>query len=106
MDAGKALRNILAILQDNPIRYRCFGVYWWPVKRMLRERFGPSQLYLLGNYEDADGASRVPALSDQAMLVAALEEYALNVRYSLGRNTVVDPEGEPYTLIDTDAGGV
>lgn len=106
LDVRETLRNILLILQQDPIKYRCFGIWWWPVKALLRKFCGRRQLYLLGSYEDPDGAARVPALPLHDTLRAALEEYALNLRYNLGRSEVQDRDGAPYTLIDPDAGGI
>lgn len=100
----KALRNILHVLQTNPQSYRNFGIYWWPVKALLRRQFGREQLYLLGDYVDEDGAARVPEAGLEETLRAALAEYGHNARYNLGRPTVFDADGSPYYIHDQDAG--
>lgn len=99
-----ALRNIVLVLQAEPRKYRCFGVWWWPVKRLLRERYGRDQLYLLGAYEDAGVAAHAPDLPPDELLPLALEEFNQNDRYNLGRNIVVAPDGEPCVIFDEDAG--
>lgn len=102
-DIDRALRNVLMTLQSTPQRYRCFGVYWWPIKAILRKQFGPEQLYLLGKYEDPETAALVPNLGLSDMLRAAFEEYGQNVRYGQdGRTTA--PNGEPVVIFDEDAG--
>lgn len=100
----QAMRNVLGTLQADPARYRNFGIYWWPVKALLKRYYSRDNLYLLGDYEDPDGAGRVPRVSLQEMLQRAFQEYAQNARYNLGRNTVSDAEGEPYRIYDEDAG--
>ena len=32
IDVPFAMRNVLQQLQQEPQRYKLFGVYWWPVK--------------------------------------------------------------------------
>jgi hypothetical protein len=103
LDVNRALRNVLMTLQADPQRYRCFGVYWWPMKALLRQQFGQQQLYMLGKYEDPEVAALVPDLSLTQMLAAAFEEYGQNLRYGPdGRTTA--PNGEPVTIFDADAG--
>lgn len=98
------LRTILALLQERPERYRCFGVYWWPVKALLKRYYTQDNLYLLGSYEDRDTAARVPRVGLQELIAMALEEYNQNARYNLGRATVVDTDGAPCTIYDEDVG--
>jgi hypothetical protein len=104
LDPRATLKNILLILQRDPGAYRYFGIWWWPVKALLRATFGKQQLHILGNYEDPDGASRVPELPIEETLRAALKEFAINSRYPAPVNPVFDTEGEPYTLFDEDVG--
>jgi hypothetical protein len=53
IDVPFAMRNVLQQLQQEPQRYKLFGVYWWPVKEQLKlAGYGPDQLYMLGNYKD------------------------------------------------------
>ena len=100
----RALRNILATLQVEPRRYRCFGVYWWPVKALLRRRFGVDQLYMLGRYEDPHTAAMVPELGLVDMLTEALVEYAQNYTLRGCDGYVEAPDGEHVTIFDEDAG--
>lgn len=98
------LWNALAALQAAPERYRLFGVWWWPVKALLRARFGQAQLHLLGKYEDAVTAAEVPRADLSDTLVAAIEEYGHNLRYGAGAGQVYTPDGELVTIYDEDAG--
>ena len=69
-------------LQQEPQRYKLFGIYWWPVKALLkRAGYGPDQLFLLGDYQDAAVAARVPKGSLEDTLTWAFEEYGQNARY-------------------------
>jgi hypothetical protein len=104
LDPNTALRNILQTLQVDPRQYRNFGIWWWPVKALLRAKFGREQLYLLGDYVDLDGVARVPELPLRETLTRAMEEFAVNARYNLGQAAVMDTEGRPYTIYDEDAG--
>lgn len=104
MNTDTALRNALAVLQADPRNYRNFGIWWWPVKAVLRASFGREQLAQLGDYMDEDAMARLPRLALEDMLRAAFTEYALNARYALGSREVLDPSGEPYVLEDPDAG--
>ena len=105
IDVDAAFRNIVAELQAEPQRYRLFGVYWWPVKALLKAAgYGQDQLPMLGPYVDADSAGRVPALGLEAMLRAAFEEYGFNARYPRPGGIVEDPDGELVRIFDADAG--
>lgn len=103
LEVATTLRNILHVLQTDARKYRCFGVYWWPVKALLKTAYGPEQLAMLGDYIDP----LVPAV-DQAepaeLLRLALEEFTMNDRYNLGRGECISPDGDPYTVYDEDAG--
>lgn len=107
IEPGPTLRNILLLLQHNPASYRCFGIWWWPIKALLKGLYTRDQLYLLGDYQDDEVASLASnaVLGDlPATLTAALEEYALNVRYNLNGNIVQDPDGQNVQIYDADAG--
>lgn len=97
-------RNVLTLLQKSPARYKTFGIWWWPVKAILRHHYGPDTLYLLGRYEDRDGAARVPRLSLQDTLARAIEEHRRNSLEGRLDGRVTDTDGEPYLLYDEDAG--
>jgi hypothetical protein len=36
MVVDTALRNTLQHLQQDPRRYKLFGIYWWPMKDFLK----------------------------------------------------------------------
>ena len=53
MVVDTALRNTLQHLQQDPRRYKLFGIYWWPMKDFLKAAgYGPDQLYMLGDYRE------------------------------------------------------
>lgn len=105
IDLDRAFRNIVGELQAEPQRYKLFGVYWWPVKALLkRHGYGPDQLPMLGSYQDTDCAARVPKIGLEAMLRAAFEEYSFNAAFPHPGGMVEDPEGELVLILDADAG--
>lgn len=100
--------STLHLLQQDPRRYRLFGVYWYLVKRVLLKFYTRDNLHLLGDYVDADVTARMPGHADlQEALVAAVEEYRKNASFNLGSNEVEDPTGGgTFRLVDPDAGGL
>lgn len=105
MDVHAALRNVLSQLQVEPRRYKLFGVYWWPVKALLkRSGYGPDQLGLLGAYQDPETAAMVPPAGLVETLRAAFLEYQANARYPRPDGRVENPDGELVSIIDPDAG--
>ena len=99
------LRNTVAMLQANPERYSAFGVYWWPVKALLkRAGYGPENLMMLGDYEDPETAAMAPATGLQETLAAAIETYGYNVAYPHTEGKVEAPDGSLITIYDVDAG--
>lgn len=106
IDPRAALRNTLQHLQANPARYRLFGIYWWPIKALLkRQGYGPEQSFLLGDYQDEETAALVPSMSLQDTMVAAFEEYGRNAAYPHPDGCVEDPDGQMVFVMDEDAGG-
>jgi hypothetical protein len=97
--------STLALLQEDPRRYRNFGSHWYLVKALLKRFYTVDNLHLLGDYTDPAAAERMPqhASLDEA-LAAAVEEYRQNASFGLGSNVVTDASGEAFTLIDPDAG--
>ena len=95
--------SLLAILQKNPARYKTFGIWWWPVKAVMRHYYGRDHLYLLGHYEDPDGSRRVPKLPLQETLARAIEEHRRNSQEGSVDGRVVDDSSDLYTLHDEDA---
>jgi len=105
MDVKQFSASCLQLLQDDPRRYRNFGVYWYLVKEVMKRHYTRDNLYLLGEYRDPDVIARMPEHEslDEA-LAAAAETYQINAAYLLGSNQVEDAEGELFTLLDPDAG--
>lgn len=95
--------SVLQLLQKKPERYKTFGIYWWVVKAVMRHYYSRDNLYLLGKYEDRDGASRVPKMTLQETLAHAIEEHRRNSQEGNLDGHVVDAAGEPYVLVDPDA---
>ena len=105
MEIQDALRNVLQQIQAEPKRYKLFGVYWWPMKALLRRAgYGQAQLYMLGTYQDGETAALVPPMSLPDTLEAAFAEYGQNARYPHGDGRVESPDGELVTIFDEDAG--
>jgi hypothetical protein len=105
IDAPTALRNVLQLLQQEPRRYKLFGVWWPAVKVMLkRAGYGPDQLYMLGEYQLPNIAALAPPAGLEDTLVAALEEYGQNARFPHPDGLVEDPDGELVAIYDEDAG--
>lgn len=96
-------RDTVQLLQTNPAAYRSFGVYWWPVKAILKHYHKRDELYLLGDHEDAAGADAVPRVGLQEMLRLALEEHQRNMLDHLLPQWVSTPAGDPYLIQDPDA---
>lgn len=97
-------RNCVQILQQRPEYYRAFGIYWWPVKAILKHFHSKEELPMLGDYEDPIGSSLVPRVPLQEMLRLALEEQQRNVLDHMLPDQVQGPDGEPYRIFDEDAG--
>lgn len=99
--------NTLKTLQEDPRRYRNFGVYWYLIKSVLKRFYTQDNLHLLGNYQDASVIERMPdhGSLDEA-LQAAIQTYNLNTKFNMLSSNVVDPAGEEFSLIDEDAAGI
>ncbi len=102
-DLKRVCNNMLQILQTNPIEYKNFGIYWWPVKRLLRKFHTQDELYMLGSYIDPDATNRIPPTPWETLIKDALAEYRNNKTFTPGQS-YVDPQGEVYHLHDQDAG--
>lgn len=97
-------RNVVQMLQTDPRIYRSFGIFWWPVKRILKHYYTQENLYLLGDYEDADVAARVPDVGLQEMLQLAIAEHQMLRTFDPGGNKALDPDGDEVMIFDQDAG--
>jgi len=102
-ELDKCLISILQILQAKPLAYRSFGIYWWPIKAILKQKYTKENLYLLGDYVDPDGVERVPDVGVSEMIKQAFSEFQMNTSFGFDGNQVTDTEGEPYTIFDQDA---
>jgi hypothetical protein len=105
MVVDTALRNTLQQLQQDPRRYKLFGIYWWPMKEFLKAAgYGKDQLYMLGDYRDAITADLVPAMGQEETMRTAFEEYIRNACYPHPGSMVEDPDGQMVMIYDEDAG--
>lgn len=104
-DPVTAFGNVIQILQTAPGNYKRFGIYWWPLKRlMVASGLGPDQLYMLGGFQDTEQADMVPAAPLAETLEAAFDEYRFNATYPYPDGRVETPDGEFVTIYDEDAG--
>lgn len=105
MDVQVAFRNVVHELQSDPSRYKLFGVYWWPLKKLLKAAgYGPDQLYMLRDYQDARMADDVPPAGLEETLREAFVTYQQNLCYPHSDGRVELPDGEMVTMWDEDAG--
>ena len=105
MIVDTALRNTLQHLQQDPRRYKLFGIYWWPMKAFLKAAgYGPDQLYMLKDYRDAITVALVPEMGQEETMSAAFKEYGFNARYPRAGGMVEDPDGQLVMIYDEDAG--
>lgn len=100
--------STLQLLQDDPRRYQCFGVYWYLVKAVLKKFYTRDNLHLLGDHVDPDVAARMPEHGTLAeALDGAVAEYRKNASFNVGSNEVEDlAGGGTFRLVDPDAGGL
>ncbi len=103
-----ALHAIVRDLQVTPRRYRWFGVWWWPVKAMLR-RAGMAPLIgpELGTYMDAEAVAALPRalLTPGHVLAEAAREYQFAARLDPGREWADTPAGDRVRIHDPDMEG-
>lgn len=105
MDPKTFSASTLVLLQEDPRRYRNFGVYWFFVKALMKHFYTADNLHLLGDYVDDDVIAAMPAFESlQDALVAAADEYRQNASFNLGSSQVDDQDGGVITLLDEDAG--
>jgi len=105
IDVPTALRNVLQQIQMQPNRYRWFGIWWWPIKALLkRQGYTTTDLYMLGDYVDPITAEMVPPEGLQDTLRSAFAEFGRNARYPHSDGLVETPDGEMVMVHDEDAG--
>lgn len=96
-------KSVLQLLQTDPRNYLNFGVYWFFVKDVLKRYYTRENLHLLGEYQDPTVIARMPVFDSlEDAFQAAIAEYNHNRMHNLGRNTLIDPEGESFLLNDED----
>lgn len=105
VSAQEYAANVRKLLDEDPKRYRNFGVYWFFIKALLKKFYDRDQMPILGPYSDPDVVAAMPQFTslDDA-LKAAAEEYGRNAMFNLGRATVIGPGGEEITIFDNDVG--
>lgn len=107
IDPKKLAASTLQLLQDDPRRYRNYGVYWYLIKAILKHYYTQDNLYLLGDYRDDRVVEMMPKHSDlQEALAAAIETYKTNASFNLNSSEVAAPDGGTFLLVDPDAGGI
>lgn len=107
IDPKQLAESTLQLLQTDPRNYRCFGVYWYLIKALMKRYYTRDNLFLLGDYVDPTVTARMQEHADvQEALAAAVDTYRVNACYAMGSADLTDPEGETFTLVDPDAGGL
>lgn len=107
IDPKQLAASTLQLLQTDPRNYRNFGVYWYLIKGLMKHFYTRDNLFLLGDYTDPDVIARMPEHANlQEALEAAVETYRSNAAYAMGARDLSDPEGETFTLVDEDGGGI
>jgi len=97
-------RNVVAMLQQDPQRYKTFGIWWWPLKIILKRYHDSKELYLLGPCQDPSAAEQLGNPGLQETIRAAIEEHQNNMTLGQIDGHVFGPDGEPYEIYDPDAG--
>jgi hypothetical protein len=99
-------RNLVALLQMEPLAYRHFGYYWWYVKLELkRAGFDRDQLPALGDYTDARCEAWYKTQRPSDLLQAAIEHQQSAAFLSYLNNTHAAPVsagGGVYVVYDGD----
>ncbi len=100
----EVLRNIARDLQVRPTRYRWFGVWWWPIKAMLRRcGMGPLLGPMLGATVDRDAVATLPAgMGAGEMLAEGLAHYGRAARLAPLAEWADAPNGDRVRIHDPD----
>jgi hypothetical protein len=104
LNPQKVAASVLQLLAEDPRRYRNFGVYWYFIKALLKHYYTRDNLHLLGEHEDPDIIARMPKLSAEETLRAAIDTYRWNAQFNLGSPEHLDQAGELFRLFDPDVG--
>jgi len=98
-------RNVVAILQKDPLFYRNFGVWWWHVKGQLKANgFTTDNLSSLGDFTDQ---SDLVVDSYEGLTTVDLDRKAYEFQWDhtfhkYNVNTSLTPSGEVYMVQDQD----
>nr|CAB4128749.1 hypothetical protein UFOVP114_71 [uncultured Caudovirales phage] len=96
-------RNVVTLLQSDPLAYRRFGVWWYHVKKQLkRHGFDDKMLAHLGNYTDAAATAHYKGLSEQDLDDQAFDAQAAQQFEGASSGWGFSPDGEQYHLLDED----
>ena len=103
MRPGQA-RQIVALLQREPLYYRNFGIFWWYIKRELKRLgFTQDNLPHLGDYEDP-----ICKRYYKGIPVQDLEEHAFVFQIDQARHkynsdhSFIPMDNEVYIIQDED----
>lgn len=100
----EVLRNIVRDLQVHPLRYRWFGVWWWPIKAFLiRAGHRPLLGSALGDAQDPAAIATLPAgLTPGRVLAEGLASYQWHARFERSPEWVDAPDGDRIRIHDPD----
>lgn len=91
----KFLSSLKTILLDNPLRYRAYGPYWWPLKKMFIDRSDLS----FGDFIDAEWLSIMDYGKPEENIIAACIYEDIRV----AKNLIDDPFHVMETADGADA---
>jgi hypothetical protein len=100
----EALANVVRDLQAKPGRYRCWGVWWWPLKAMLIRAGMAAQVRGLGSYMDPEAIATLPRddLSPGRVLAEGLRHYQWAARLGGAAEWADTPDGDRIRIHDPD----
>lgn len=100
-----ALVAIVRDLQTNPLRYRWWGVWWWPIKAMLiRAGHGPLLGPMLGPAMDPAAIATLPreGLTPGRVIAQGIANYQLCARFDRTPEWADAPNGDRIRIYDPD----
>ncbi len=96
-------RNVVAILQKQPLYYRNFGPWWWHIKSELkRNGFTTDNLSNLGDFTDPSVLHIYEGMTTRQIDDEAFEHQWNHTFHKYNNNTSFTPEGEVYLVQDQD----
>ena len=100
----QVLRNIVRDLQFTPLRYRWFGMWWWPIKAMMiRASLRPLLGSVLGPSMDPAAIAKLPAgITPGLILAAGLAHYQFCARFDATPRWADTPDGDRIAIYDPD----